>query len=106
MSRSLNKTMEGNRILFATLGSLGDLFPYLALASGMAAERPSRDDSYEFATTAFRVEQIGVRFLQADPDLDFSDRTFQKRAMKRVDWRTLHAFATSCCRKYAGTISI
>ena len=72
--------MQPKRILFTTLGSLGDLFPYLAVAS----EMQSRGHLATILTTAqhrSRVEQSGVQFREAAPNLDFADKTFQVRAM-------------------------
>lgn len=72
--------MPGSRILFTTLGSLGDLFPYLALAT----EMQRRGHQASILTSSHhrkRIEQAGIRFKQIAPDLDFTDKAFQQRTM-------------------------
>ncbi|MDZ4803131.1 MAG: glycosyltransferase [Bryobacteraceae bacterium] len=76
--------MQPKRILFTTLGSLGDLFPYLAVAS----EMQSRGHLATILTTAqhrSRVERSGVPFREAAPNLNFADKTFQLRAMHETN---------------------
>jgi len=66
--------------LFATLGSLGDLYPYLAVASEMQ-RRGHQATILTGSQHQPRIDRSGVRFQQVAPDLDFSDRTFQARAI-------------------------
>lgn len=76
--------MPPKRILFTTLGSLGDMFPYLALA----LEMQRRGHLATILTTLqhrSRVEQSGVQFREAAPNLDFSEKTFQERAMHETN---------------------
>ena len=60
----------GKRILFATPGSPGDLFPYLAVASEMQ-QRGYQAMTLTSSQHWARIEQSGVRFLQVEPNLDF-----------------------------------
>ncbi|HSY03005.1 MAG TPA: nucleotide disphospho-sugar-binding domain-containing protein [Acidobacteriaceae bacterium] len=64
-----NRSREGRIIAFATLGSLGDLHPCLAL--GM--ELRNRGHRVKIITTEFyrkKVEQAGIEFCPMRPDLD------------------------------------
>jgi len=76
--------MTGKRVLFATFGSLGDLYPYLALASEMQ-RRGHRATIVTSAQHRVRIEQHGIRFRQAAPNQDFNDRTFQQLAMREMN---------------------
>jgi rhamnosyltransferase subunit B len=76
-------TVQAKRILFATVGSLGDLYPYLAVASEMQ-RRGHQATILTSSNHRSRVERSGVRFHQAAPDLDFTDRTFQARTMDEM----------------------
>ena len=69
--------------MFATLGSLGDLYPYLALASEMQ-RRGHQATILTGSQHQSRIDRSGVRFQQVAPDLDFTDKTFQARAMDEV----------------------
>jgi rhamnosyltransferase subunit B len=75
--------MPGKRILFATLGSLGDLYPYLALASEMQ-RRGHQATILTSSQHRRRIAQSGIRFQQVAPDLDFTDQVFQERAMREM----------------------
>ena len=71
------------RILFTTLGSLGDLYPYLAIGS----EMQRRGHSATILTSSqhrLRIEQAGMRFQQGAPNLDFTDKVLQERAMREM----------------------
>lgn len=62
-------TVRGKKILFATMGSLGDLHPCLALA----LELQRRGHSPTIATTPYyreKVEQCGMAFLPLRPDFN------------------------------------
>jgi UDP:flavonoid glycosyltransferase YjiC (YdhE family) len=68
------------RIILSCWGSYGDLFPYLALARGLAA----RGVTPIVATRPYyreRVEAEGFGFLALEPDLDPSDRALIARVM-------------------------
>jgi rhamnosyltransferase subunit B len=74
--------MAGRRILLATMGSLGDLHPYLALGRELKA----RGHSVVVATLRHygpRVEEEGLEFHPTRPDLDPSDPAELKRAMDK-----------------------
>jgi rhamnosyltransferase subunit B len=77
------------RIVLATIGSYGDLFPYLALGRALA----SRGHSVVVATSPSHgpiVEAAGLGFHMMRPDIDPSDRDFmtsmmdQRRGTERV----------------------
>ena len=60
------------RILIATVGSLGDLYPCLALAG----ELKNRGHRVTIASTAYyrkRAEQLGIEFFPIRPDWDPTD---------------------------------
>ena len=69
--------------MFATLGSLGDLYPYLAVASEMQ-RRGHQATILTGSQHQSRIDRSGVRFQQVAPDLDFTDKTFQARTMDEV----------------------
>ncbi len=84
-----------SRILLATTGSLGDLFPYLAVAAGL--ER--RGHRVTLATAEGyrgRVEAAGLGFApmrptmpEGAPDLDAFARAMDPRTGPEFVWRTL-----------------
>ena len=64
--------IQSRRILFATIGSLGDLHPCFALA----LELKRRGHRTAIATTAYyrsRVENLGIDFYPVRPDMDPTD---------------------------------
>jgi rhamnosyltransferase subunit B len=68
------------RILLATFGSLGDLFPYLAIG----LELKGRGHEVTLATQTLYAERIaaeGLRFHAIGPDVDPTDRKFIEQAM-------------------------
>lgn len=72
MQVRLTLEIQSKRILFATLGSLGDLHPCLALA----VELQRRGHSATIATTEYyraKVESLGFRFLPLGPAMDPTD---------------------------------
>jgi len=74
--------MAGARILLVTVGSLGDLHPYLALGRGLKA----RGHSVAIATFRHygpRVEAEGLEFRPTRPDVDPSDPAELRRAMDK-----------------------
>ena len=74
--------MDGKRIVFCAFGSLGDVYPVLALAREMRR----RGHSPLIATNAvYRhlVESEGVEFHAIRPDVDVSDPAILRRAMDR-----------------------
>jgi rhamnosyltransferase subunit B len=65
--------IQSKRVLFATVGSLGDLHPCLALA----LELKRRGHSVTIATIEYyrsKVESLGIGFLPVRPDMDPTDR--------------------------------
>ncbi|WP_043364663.1 glycosyltransferase [Belnapia sp. F-4-1] len=84
-----------SRILLATTGSLGDLFPYLAVATGL--ER--RGHEVTIATAEGyrgRVEAAGLGFApmrptmpEGEPDLEAFARAMDPRTGSEFVWRTL-----------------
>jgi rhamnosyltransferase subunit B len=78
MKRHMNK----QRIVLCTCGSLGDLYPFLALAR----ELRTRGHVPVIATsTVYRqkVEDEGLYFHPVRPDIDLEDSTMLRRAMDR-----------------------
>jgi UDP:flavonoid glycosyltransferase YjiC (YdhE family) len=74
--------MNGKRIVFCAFGSLGDVYPFLALAR----ETKRRGHVPVIATNAvYRqlVESEGVAFHPVRPDVDVSDPAILVRAMDR-----------------------
>jgi rhamnosyltransferase subunit B len=67
--------MSGKRIVFATFGSLGDLYPYVAVARELA-RRGHRPLIATFAEYRETVEAAGVEFAPMRPDMGgFGDKT-------------------------------
>jgi UDP:flavonoid glycosyltransferase YjiC (YdhE family) len=67
------------RVVFSTFGSVGDLYPYLAIASAMQKQGHAvaiASGEYHRRT----VERSGIRFYCTAPLCDFTDPTLQKRA--------------------------
>src|SRR5512146_56815 len=76
--------MTGKRILLCTFGSLGDLYPILALA----IELKSRGHRPVIATLdgyRERVEATGVGFHPVRPNLDVSDTSILPKVMHPRD---------------------
>jgi rhamnosyltransferase subunit B len=74
--------MERKKIVFYTFGSLGDLYPVLALAR----EMKRRGHAPVIATSPDyreRVEDTGVAFHAVRPDIDVTDPKILRRAMDR-----------------------
>jgi MGT family glycosyltransferase len=68
------------RILLTTFGSLGDLFPYLAIG----LELKGRGHEVTIAAQSLYAERIaaeGLRFHAVGPEVDPTDRKFIERAM-------------------------
>ncbi len=68
------------RILLTTFGSLGDLFPYLAIG----LELKGRGHEVTLAAQELYAERVaaeGLRFHAVGPDLDPADRKFIEQAM-------------------------
>jgi UDP:flavonoid glycosyltransferase YjiC (YdhE family) len=65
--------------VFSTFGSLGDLFPYLAIATAL---RRRGHDVTIASNQEHRlpVEQAGIRFCVTAPRCNFADPEFQRRA--------------------------
>lgn len=74
--------MNGKRIVLCTFGSLGDIYPFLAIAE----EMKRRGHSPVIATTpVYRslIEGKGILFHPVRPDIDVSDPNILRRAMDR-----------------------
>ena len=72
--------MRSKRIVFFTFGSLGDIYPVLALAR----EMQRRGNSSVVATSpCYRslIEREGVAFHPVRPDVDIADPAVLRRAM-------------------------
>ncbi len=72
--------MTAKRIVFCTFGSLGDIYPFLALAQ----EMKRRGHSPVIATSpAYRglIESENVAFHPVRPDLDVTDPEILRRVM-------------------------
>ena len=71
--------MTPRRILFTTFGSLGDVYPYLAIGR----ELQQRGHRVTIATSGAhrnKVESTGIRFHAVRPDIEFEDREFLEKA--------------------------
>jgi rhamnosyltransferase subunit B len=76
------RPMTGKRIVFCTFGSLGDLYPFLAIAR----ELKRQGHVPVIATTpVYRplVEAEGVAFHPVRPDIDVNDPAILRRVMHR-----------------------
>src|SRR5690348_14668720 len=76
--------MPGKRVLLCTFGSLGDLYPVLALA----IELKRRGHLPVIATLPGyrdRIHAAGVHFHGVRPDIDVSDTSILPRAMHPRD---------------------
>jgi hypothetical protein len=99
--------MAGKRVVFCTFGSLGDVYPFLALAR----ELKRRGHFPIIATTPYyrhRIEAAGVAFRPVRPDIDVTRPTILRKVM---DPRTGGRY-TICeilfpalCRSYQDTIA-
>ncbi len=70
-------------VLFTALGSLGDLFPYLALATELQ-RRGHRATVLTSAVHREHIEQCGIGFRAIEPDLDFENPDILKRALRQL----------------------
>src|SRR5579864_3724840 len=73
LNRMANGEFESKRIVIATIGSLGDLHPCLALA----LELGRRGHRVTIASTEYyrdKVEELGVGFHSIRPNWDPTDR--------------------------------
>lgn len=71
--------MRKKSILFSTFGSLGDLYPYLAIATALQ----KRGHQVAIASAEYHrvnVERSGIRFHCTAPNCDFTNSEFQRRA--------------------------
>jgi rhamnosyltransferase subunit B len=75
--------LSGKSMLFSTFGSLGDVFPYLAIGKRLQA-RGHRVAIASSANYRQLIEQNGFRFHSMAPHYDFSDPGFQKLAQHEV----------------------
>jgi UDP:flavonoid glycosyltransferase YjiC (YdhE family) len=74
--------MSGKRIVFCTFGSLGDVYPYLAIAREL---RRAGESPVIATTPSYRklIEQEGIDFHPVRPDIDISDPALLSKAMDR-----------------------
>lgn len=74
--------MPGKRIVFCTFGSLGDIYPYVALAREL---RRNGDDPVIATISSYRrlIEEAGIRFYSVRPDIDVSDPAILSKVMDR-----------------------
>jgi UDP:flavonoid glycosyltransferase YjiC (YdhE family) len=74
--------MSGKRIVFCTFGSLGDVYPYLAIAREL---RRAGESPIIATTPSYRrlIEQEGIDFHPVRPDIDVSDPVLLGKAMDR-----------------------
>ena len=73
--------MSPRHIVFATIGSLGDLHPMMALATELQA----RGHKATIATSAFyrqKVQSSGIGFHPIRPDLSPDDKALLQQAME------------------------
>lgn len=75
--------MQSKSILISTFGSLGDLFPYLAMAAGLQ-RRGHRVAIASSMCHRARIERAGMTFHLTAPHCDFSDPVFQRRALEEL----------------------
>ncbi len=93
------------RILITTFGSLGDLFPYLAIG----IELRSRGHEVTLAAPEFyrdKVEAEGLRFHPVRPDLQPHDRALMAYIMdaRRGSFRVVSYLASQTRDSYADTL--
>src|SRR5689334_17494994 len=75
---SSSKNDAGKRIVFATHGTLGDIYPYLAIA----LELQNRGHHPLIATSEYhrrRIEAASLEFHAIRPDMSFDERDFHRR---------------------------
>ncbi len=73
-------THNPKKIVISTYGSLGDLYPYLAIGQVLAA-RGHHVTVAGGTSLQHKVEALGLAFAPLRPDLDLSDRRIMKAAM-------------------------
>lgn len=79
ISKFKRRGQTKKRIVFSTFGSLGDLYPYLAIASAMR----KRGHDVAIASAEYhrkKVEESGISFCATAPNCDFTNPEFQRRA--------------------------
>src|SRR5262245_15530287 len=71
----------GKRIVITSFGSLGDIYPYLALARQLTKRG---HEAIVATSTYYRplIEKAGVAFCQVRPDIDPEDRSMIRRVME------------------------
>ena len=72
--------MTAKKIVISTYGSLGDLYPYLAIGQKLSG-RGHQVTIAGGASLQNKVESLGLRFALLRPNLDLSDRHTMKAAM-------------------------
>src|SRR5262245_12358959 len=74
--------MTGKRIVFCTFGSIGDIYPFIAIA----LELKRRGHTPVIATTPIYqklIEAEDIAFYSVRPDIDINDSAILRRAMDR-----------------------
>jgi rhamnosyltransferase subunit B len=80
--------MRSAHIVIATVGSLGDLFPFLAIGQELTA-RGHRVTVATHGIHQAAIEQAGLRFANASGIPEPEDReTFTARAFDRWHWQS------------------
>ena len=90
------KCHMGHRIVMATMGSYGDVNPYLGLS--LALKSPGHQPV--IATGAFyreTIERAGIEFQPVRPDADPTDRAMLWRGLWIPNWAPSTFCATWCC---------
>ena len=78
-------TRSGQRIVLTTFGSLGDLYPYLAIALGLRARG---HDAVIATGECYRgkIESLGLGFRPVRPDCDWVSDPDVMRRMSHPRW--------------------
>jgi rhamnosyltransferase subunit B len=74
--------MPGKRIVFCIFGSLGDIYPYVALAREL---KRNGDDPVIATMSSYRplIEKEGIEFYPVRPDIDVRDPAILSKVMDR-----------------------
>ena len=99
---------SGRRIVITTIGSLGDLYPYLAIALGLRA----RGHHVILATSRRyrqKIESLGLGFHSVRPECDFLDDLQAARRFTDMRWGLIRLgrelFLPALRESYADTLA-